>query len=148
MPQVFGADQLDLMSMASLWVEAVDEGVIERATHPQVAAEARARGLVPLRLSPDPIWHHPETGKIITLVPAHSGESISYNRSIKNGLANLRREYPTPEEIARASRTPEQIEKDQAAAANETKSKKQQAIDSARRQRDRDAAAAAKAKAE
>lgn len=141
MPQVFGTDALNLIHTASnsLWVEAASERDIEKATHPQVAAEARSRGLVPLRMGSDPIWHHPETGKIVTLTPVHSGEGVNYT-SMANLLSKLRRSFPTAEETARASRTPEQIEAEQAAAATETRTKKQQAVDAARRKREQEAA--------
>lgn len=141
MPQVFGADSIDLISIASdsLWVEAATEMDIERATHPRIADEARARGLAPLRMGSDPIWHHPESGKIVALTPSHSGESVAYT-SIANMMAKLKRDYPTPEETAKASRTPEEIEADQAAAANETRTKKQQAVDAAKRRREQEAA--------
>lgn len=145
MPQVFGADSIDLIYTASnsLWAEAASERDIEKATHPLVATEARSRGLVPLRMGSDPIWHHPESGKIVTLTPFHSGESVAYT-SIQNLMAKLRREYPTPEETAKANRTPEQIEAEQAAAANETRTKKQQAVDAAKRKREQEAAKAFK----
>lgn len=143
MPQVFGEDQIGLISTSSIWVEtAASEKDIERLTHPQVATEARARGLVPLRMGTDPIWHHPETGKIVSLTPTHSGESISFNKTISNMKAKLKREFPTAEELAKAARTPEQVESDQAAAANETRSKKQQAVDAAKRKREQEAAKA------
>lgn len=140
MPQVFGAGALDLIHTASnsLWVEAVSDRDIEKATHPQVAAEARARGLVPLRMGSDPIWHHPESGKIVALTPAHSGENANFT-SMANLLAKLKRSFPTAEETAKASRTPEQIAADQAAAANETRTKKQQAVDAAKRRREQEA---------
>lgn len=138
MPQVFGTEDLDLLKEASLWVEAASEMDIERATHPAVAAEARARGLVPLRHGKDPIWHHPESGKIHTLTPIHGGEY--QGRVVQNAIANLRRTYPTPEEAAKASRSPEEIEADSAAAANATRTKKQQAVDAAKRKREQEAA--------
>lgn len=143
MPQVFGADQLSLVNFSSLWIEAAASGKdIEKATHPQVAAEARARGLVPLRMGLDPIWHHPETGEWITLTPSH-GTSGLYKR-VKNDQAALRRRYPTPEEAARASRSDEQKAADSAAAAEATRSKKQQAVDAAKRRRDQEASIAFK----
>lgn len=138
MPQVFGSDHLDLMSMSSVWVEAASERDIERLTHPQVAAEARFRGLVPLRMGTDPIWHHPDTGRSFSLTPAHSGDSGFYSR-IKNDLADLRRNLPTAEEFARATRTPEQVQADQTAATAETRTKKQQAVDAAKRKREQEA---------
>lgn len=139
MPQVFGVDEVELINKTSLWVEAASEKDIEQATHPAVAAEARARGLVPLRMGRDPIWHHPDSGKIITLTPAHSGDSANYT-SMANIVAKLRRQFPTAEETAKAARTPEQIEADQASAAQETRSRKQQAVDAAKRKREQQAA--------
>lgn len=140
MPQVFGATELGLIVESSLWIEAASASDIEKLTNPTVAAEARARGLVPLRLGKDPIWHHPDSGKIVTLTPAHSGDSPSYNRTVANGVASLKRMFPTEEEQARASRTPEEIEADQQAAANATKTKKQQKADAAKRKREQEEA--------
>lgn len=141
MPQVFGEDQLELMSVSSVWVEAASERDIERATNSQVAAEARLRGLAPLRMGSDPIWHHPPTGMIVSLTPAHTGEEAGYT-GMANMLAKLKRQFPTFEESQKAARTPEQIAADQAAAASETKSKKQQAVDAAKRKREQEAVVA------
>lgn len=139
MPQVFGSDELALIAESSLWVQAASVAEIERATHPTVAAEARSRGLVPLRMGIDPIWHHPDTGAKITLTPAHAG--TQNNRAVANSMANLKRNFPTEEELARASRTPEEVEQAQQAAAKATKSKKQQQADAAKRKREQEQAA-------
>ncbi len=139
MPQVFGAEDLDLIKESSLWVEAISKSDIEKLTHPAVAAEARARGLVPLRMGLDPIWHHPDVGKIHSLAPAHTGD---VQRRIKNDIADLRRNYPTAEETSRASRSPEEVAADSAAAAAQTRSKKQQAVDAAKRRKEQEAAIA------
>jgi hypothetical protein len=144
MPQVFGSEELELIRTASLFLEAAaSERDIERATHPAVAAEARSRGLVPLRMGSDPIWHHPESGKIVSLTPAHSGDAANQT-SMANLIAKMKRNFPTAEETAKAGRTPEEVETDQINAAKETKSKKQQAVDAARRRREQDAASAFK----
>lgn len=143
MPQVFGSDELGLINEASLWVEggSASEAEIERATHPEVASEARARGLVPLRMGKDPIWHHPETGEWTALAPAHAGDGgFSGGRRIPNDMSRLRRTFPTPEETAKANRTPEQVSVDQANAAEATRSKKQDQV--AARQRAKEQAAA------
>lgn len=143
MPQLYGSEEIGLISQANLWVEAVSERDIEKATHPEVAAEARARGLVPLRMGTDPIWHHPPTGQIASLTPAHAGDSANYS-TIRNVIGNLRRKFPTPEETARASRTPEDIDADRNAAAAETRTKKQQGIDAAKRKKEQEEAVAFK----
>lgn len=138
MPQVFGADQINLVAQSSLWIESgISEQDIEKLTHPDVAAEARSRGLVPLRMGRDPMWHHPDTGQWLALAPAHSGDF--QGRRVKNDIAGLRRNFPTEEETARAARTPEQIEADVAAAVQGTKTKKQQQIDSVKRRREQEA---------
>jgi hypothetical protein len=137
MPQVFGSDELGLIAESSLWAEAASEKEIERATHPGVAAEASKRGLVPVRMGIDPIWQHTETGQIHSLPPAHSGDSVA-RTSINNATAKLKRLYPTKEEIARANRTPEEIEQAAAEAANATRTKKQQAVDAARRKKEQE----------
>ena len=139
MPQVFGAEDLDLIRTASLWVESgYSESEIERLTHPDVAAEARSRGLVPHRMGLDPIWIHPETGRQHSLAPLHSGNTTLYRR-IKNDVAELRREHPTADEIARKSRSPEEVEADSASAAAETRSKKQQEVAARQRAREQEA---------
>lgn len=143
MPQVFGAQELTLISEASLWFEAgeVDSRnakAIEKATHPMVAAEARARGLVPLRMGNDPIWHHPDTGEQVVMTPSHAGDQ--FNRGVANAMAFLKRNFPTEEELARAGRTPEEVEQAQADAAAATKSKKQQKADAAKRAKEQAAA--------
>ena len=142
MPQVFGAEDLSIIKDASLWVEAATERDIEKATHPSVAAEARARGLVPLRIGNDPIWTHPETGEMVTLTPAHTGDF--QGRTIQNNISMLKRKFPTEEEKAYAARSPEQIAADSAAAANATRTKKQEAVEAAKRKREREQAAAFK----
>lgn len=119
----------------------MSENKVERLTNTQLAAEARARGLVPLRMGIDPIWKHQASGRIMALTPAHTGDAPGYNRAIKNALSDLRKNFPTEEELAKANRTPEEIEQAQAGAAAATRSKKQQAVKAAKIKREQEAQA-------
>lgn len=143
MPQVFGADELGLIHEASLWAEAASEREIERATYPDVAQEARSRGLFPLRMGTDPIWYHPTSGEQVSLAPAHAGGSGLYSR-IPNDMAELKRRFPSAEELAKRNRTPEEREAEENAAAAETRAQKALEVQRAKQQKDQASAAAAK----